>query len=265
MITSYSLNLESLTPEAKLDLTWLEDGAFQYGYGCFETLTIRNGRPHLLEWHLERLHHTATFLKINIPFSDDALRAHALDFCKGCESGTLKWVLTAGRRQPNFTFSNPQFWMMLTPSSRQPVSEVSVTLTRDPFPRSEWDRYKTLNYAKALWHRQTLKPDEDLIFMTQNGELLEATTSTLFLIKGNQLFTPNHPHILQGVMRRWILEKAPLHGFSVQACSLTEQEFENAEGAFLTSTLRLRWIKKKQASPLIASQIEAIFNQTEQR
>src|SRR6266403_5504984 len=53
------------------------DRSFLYGDGLFETMRVSGGQPFLWTEHLERLQRGAAFLKIQIPFSADVLRAHA--------------------------------------------------------------------------------------------------------------------------------------------------------------------------------------------
>ena len=50
-----------------LDVVSIDDRAFQYGDGLFETIAIRNGGPRLWDYHMERLAQGCERLQIRMP------------------------------------------------------------------------------------------------------------------------------------------------------------------------------------------------------
>ena len=77
----------------------VDDRAVQYGDGLFETVAVRDGRPRLWNYHVERLQSSAVRLGIEAP-DDTRLRSgvcSALDQAQADQSRCVaKIVLTAG-------------------------------------------------------------------------------------------------------------------------------------------------------------------------
>ena len=233
------------------NIDWLNDAGLHYGYGGFETLHIAKGRLLFVDQHLARFRAMASFLKILVPWSDHEILNQANEQLaqSDIQEGVMKWLLTAGERQDNFRFKDPKLVITVRSLPEQAMSKsVSLKIQKDPFSRSQWDAYKTLNYAKPIWHKQHLAPGEEFLLTTETGELLEATTSNVFLIKGNQLLTPDHPYVLRGVMRQHVLNHAmEKWGIMPLETTLTVDDYLDAEGCFLTNVVSgIRWDQTKQ-------------------
>ncbi|MGI9238843.1 MAG: aminotransferase class IV, partial [Woeseiaceae bacterium] len=84
---------------AIIDAVSPDDRAFQYGDGLFETVAIRNRRPRLWDYHLDRLERGCERLKLQAPdrgdlrrWLDIALGKHGTDITN-C---TAKIIVSAG-------------------------------------------------------------------------------------------------------------------------------------------------------------------------
>ncbi|HMO66026.1 MAG TPA: aminotransferase class IV, partial [Verrucomicrobiota bacterium] len=58
------------------------DRSFLYGDGLFETIRCHDGLPFAWAWHLDRLHAGAEFLRLRLPFGDEALLEAALELLR---------------------------------------------------------------------------------------------------------------------------------------------------------------------------------------
>jgi branched-subunit amino acid aminotransferase/4-amino-4-deoxychorismate lyase len=100
---------------------------------------------------------------------------------------------------------------------------------------------KTLAYAEgiaALAEARRRGADEAL-FRDMAGHVCEATASNVFARVGGALVTPPLTcGVLPGITRAAVIELAPALGLRVEERPLEPRELEEAEEAFLTSSLR---------------------------
>ncbi|MEO7664599.1 MAG: aminotransferase class IV, partial [Candidatus Limnocylindrales bacterium] len=79
---------------------------------------------------------------------------------------------------------------------------------------------------------------DDALFLTTDGHLSEATTANLFLVRGQELATPDLAcAILPGTTRRWILDWGARAGLDVAESWLTTRDLAEADEAFLCSSV----------------------------
>jgi branched-subunit amino acid aminotransferase/4-amino-4-deoxychorismate lyase len=90
----------------------------------------------------------------------------------------------------------------------------------------------------ALDHARKHGFDETLFFNT-SGELCEAATANVFLVKNGDLFTPPlESGCLPGITREVVIELAAMLGISCNLCAITPVELQAADECFLTSSTR---------------------------
>lgn len=227
------------------------DRTFEHGLGLFETMRTWNGRASLLPRHLQRLKNTAETL--NLPLDPASLPTHhdvqALVHASGI-TGDARLRLVASGGTPD---GQPcSVWLRCWPlEPGKPHMTVGFQWFAGQLlnPLGE---YKTLNY----WGRRRLIEfvqkldwvDEILLFdptlTTYANDVWEGTHTNLFAVRhdaqGPKLITPrNGPyHILQGLMRQVVLERARDAGFRVEVNRLTIDDVRNADEVFLTNAVR---------------------------
>ena len=157
------------------------DRGFLYGDGLFETIRVFNGKPFRWTHHLERLQRGAAYLKINAPFSVDALRGFADELVRKNKSpdSLLRLVVSrgagprgyspAGAEHPSVVMSvhpptnanpeSPPAWRLITSSLR--------VAANDPLTR-----FKTCNKLPQILARAEADAagvDEALLLNTERA------------------------------------------------------------------------------------------------
>lgn len=97
-----------------------------------------------------------------------------------------------------------------------------------PAARRYWDR------AHREAHRRGA---HQALLITPQGELIDGSTATVWLLHGHTLSTPPAPPAIAGVMRELILDRAPAHGLSVAERPLTLADYEAAEQVWLSNAV----------------------------
>ena len=223
------------------------DRGLQYGDGVFETMRIRDGRPRLLEYHLDRLYAGCGRLGIAGPqraaLQRELERAAALR-----DQGVLKLIVTRGvglrGYRPTGKERHTRILSLHSLPKESPAQSaipvrVRVCATRLGLnPRLAG--FKTLNrlesvMARAEWRDagiwEGLMQDEDENFVC-------GTMSNLFIKRGRSLMTPILDRCgVAGVMRRWILETAGQLGLRASERRLRWRDLQEAEEVFMSNAL----------------------------
>ena len=225
--------LPSDTPVLRVD-----DLGVLRGESCFETLRIRRGRPCLLQLHLRRLAHSAAALAIDLPGGWEALAQAAAE---GLDDGVLRLVCTKGA--PG---AGPIGFALVTEVPAATVRErehgvAAVTLTlgisADQRAAAPWllGGVKSTSYAVNM---ATLRHagGGDAIWVSSDGEVLEAPTSTVVaLVDGVLVTPPTAVGILPGTTLQAVRD-LDLHPCSVRRLPLAE--LAAASEVMLLSSIR---------------------------
>lgn len=265
----------SLVPGDQPVIT-LDNRAYRFGDGLFESIRVIKGTPCFIDAHWARLTTGAELLHIKVPAKLDraAFERSILELvsANGIESGRCRFTLYrdgAGNYRPEtdeggFTFElsalneptfrlNPQGLMVdIWPEMRKPINELS--------------RHKTLNcqyyIMAALWSRQ--KGLDDCLLQNERGNIIESSSGNLFIVSNGVLYTPSLADgCLGGVMRAQIINLALANGIKVYECSLNPQNLLAADEVFFTNAVRgLQWVAtyrtKRYAHRLVGQLVDLL-------
>lgn len=200
------------------------DEGYQFGLGLFETISVEQGRPLLLDWHLERLHASMEELGIRQEITEEKVLAAA----RPEERCALK-IMVSEKNLLFTTRPNPYTPEKINRGFRLAYSSVYRNET------SPLVRHKTMNYGDCILEKRrasSLGADE-LIFCNSREELCEGTTTNLFFVKEGRLYTPPVScGLLPGILRRFIMEYFP-----VTEQVLTKEDVMEMEECFVTNSL----------------------------
>jgi len=88
----------------------------------------------------------------------------------------------------------------------------------------------------------------DCLLLNESGNIADATTANLFIIKDGMITTPALSEgCVNGVMRRYLLErlKGEDRGFKTEESIITIDNLLHADEVFLTNAIKgIRWVKR---------------------
>ena len=230
--------------------------AFRYGDGFFETIRTSNGLPLFLDAHWQRLQRTAKFLHMEMPkgLTKDKFVKMIADVCAANAAPHSRLRIQFYRKGEGTykPHTNECDWIMqCSPLAASVYKGNDKRLTIGiyptcPVPLAPLGNHKTVNalpYVLASIYAHDKKWD-DALLLNSEGFITEATSSNLFLVKGNEVLTPDlSKGGLPGVMRARFIELAQKNGFEVKTVSITAKEMLWADECLLTNAISgVQWV-----------------------
>lgn len=233
---------------------WLEPTDFRiaptdrgllHGLGLFETILAVDGHPVFAERHLKRLALGCERLGWPLDFPDVVGTMAELAARNGFTSGRcrIRLTLTAGSGLMGELAPGEDRLMVMT-AARAAEPPATTTANLSPFIRNErsaFAGFKSQSYAEnpiALDHARRLG-FEETVFLNCAGNLCEAATSNLFLVKNGVLLTPSHASgCLRGITRGVVIELAARLGIPCEETELPATLIHEVDEIFLTSSIR---------------------------
>lgn len=235
---------EELVPrrEAKVDI---EDRGYQFGDGIYEVLRIYNGKTFLLEEHLMRLERSAREIRLRLPFSMEELkqRLEQLVEQSDCGDGIIYLQVTRGVASRNHPFPSPQVKPQLvayTKPYKRPLTELEQGVKGKLVEDIRWLRcdIKSINLLPNLLAKQeAVDHQAHEAILHRNGQVTEGSSSNVFMVKGDTLYThPANHLILDGITRRLVLKLCAQLNLSVSEQTFSVNQLWQADELFLTGT-----------------------------
>lgn len=236
----------------------IDNRAFRYGDGIFESMRMCTGIIPLWHFHYERLLYGMKVLRIDIPitYSADYLLREIIKLTG--TTGNFRIRLSLNRCDGG----------LYTPVSDLPVFLIEAKIAdTNLFPKHPngltvgwYDEAPILSktrlagiksanalpYILAAQYRKTYDLD-DCFILNEKGNVAEAVSSNIFIIKNEKLTTPHlRSGCVAGVMRRNIIQVAKGIGIKVkEQIALQPRHIFDADGIFLTNAVQgIRWVKK---------------------
>ncbi|MFD0893607.1 aminotransferase class IV [Luteolibacter ambystomatis] len=216
------------------------------GLGLFETILAIEGRPVFLERHLARHAEGCARLGWEAPQEPEIAEAiHTILAENQLTTGRARVRLfqTAGEGRLDALQRGPDAAVILTAAPNAPVpAAVSVTFSKWPRnERSALTGLKCASYAENLLALADARRQgyDEAYFLNTRGDVCEATTANLFVVKGGRITTPPlSSGCLPGITRGWLLETAAALGLSIAEERVTRNDLLEADEVFLTSATR---------------------------
>ena len=214
------------------------------GLGVFETMVAYDAQIFSWNRHFQRLEQSAGKLSLSVPERDvvrdaifQVLEANDLS------SGRARVRLSVSGGENPFTGgSEPGNVIVVAMPQLDPADFAKVVVS--PYRCNESGALagiKSSSYGPNLMayrHAHDLGADEAILLNTR-GELCEGATSNLFLVQGGQGLTPPlESGCLPGVTRAIVMELCQSLGIPVQERNLSEDDLDDADEIFLTSSSR---------------------------
>ncbi|KAI9133892.1 aminotransferase class IV [Acaryochloris sp. CCMEE 5410] len=229
------------------------DRGFLYGDSIYEVVRTFQGRHFGLQEHLDRLRQSAEYLYMEVPWSDPHIQAEVERTLQQApwQESYIRIVVSRGTEtkislQPSPGLQ-PSLLIVASEISPEPIlSEKGIHLVISERLRNDRQALspaaKTGNYLNnilALLEAQQ-QGAEDALMLNQQGEITEATTSNLWIVRGGVVQTPPADvGILKGITRHFLWRILQTHGIPCEEVILKPEDLWSAEEAFLSSSVRL--------------------------
>lgn len=250
------LNINGALHPANEPVLTLDNRAFHFGDGLFESMRVVNGKPCFVDAHWARMSTGAELLRIELPKGMDraAFERSIIELVQasGITSGRCRFTLFRGgggyyrpeqdlgsytielvpMDEPHHTLNQNGLMVDIWPEMRKPINELS--------------RHKTLNaqyyIMAALWSRQ--RGLDDCLLQNERGNIIESSAGNLFIVSNGVLYTPSlSDGCIGGVMRMQVINLAIANGIKVYECSLNPQNLLAADELFFTNAARgVQWV-----------------------
>lgn len=216
----------------------VQNRAFRYGDGCFETMRLMNGSIHLQHLHTERLLMSLKLLQIHATEKEVAgCFAKAVDLCE------LNKCTDAARiRVQVFRSGNAfQYAIEALPLTVNISPDYSLDLyvhckkSCDAFANIKSANF--LPYVMAALEAERKGVDDCLVLNTSD-HICDSARANLFIIKDNRVMTPAlHQGCINGVMRRFTIDSLKQQGIAVYQREVSEADLLRADAVFLTNAI----------------------------
>jgi branched-subunit amino acid aminotransferase/4-amino-4-deoxychorismate lyase len=253
---SVFVNIDGQVVPAEGPVLTLDNRAFHYGDGLFESLRVVNGRPCFPDAHWARLITGAALLRIELPAGLDrrSFEQQIVELASRCGAPSARCRFTLYRgggghyrptsklgryvieivslNEPVHTLNDQGLMVDIWPEMRKPINDLS--------------RHKTLNcqyyIMAALWSEQ--RGLDDCLLQNERGNIIESSNGNLFIVSNGVLYTPSLADgCVGGVMRAQVINLALTHGIKVYECSLNPQNLLAADELFFTNAVKgVQWV-----------------------
>jgi UPF0755 protein len=212
----------------------------QYGDGLFETLIFKNKKILFLDKHLKRLERGCAKLKITPVTNEIWLKDILLAISKiKLNSGIIKIMLYRGESLQGYGFDK----------KTKPIRIVNI------FPLKKQKSIKILEVCETKYgHNKTLAGIKhcnrleqviaksevlnDGLMFDEDNNVISTTTANIFIIKDNELVTPDLELCgINGTRREVILEIAKELNFVCREMKVTFNDVLNADEVFITNSV----------------------------
>ncbi len=228
------------------------DRGFLFGDAVFEVLRVYERLPFAIDEHLARLARSLDGLAIMPSFALADLRAEIHEAVRALDR-TDAYVRVMVSRGEGALHLDPR--RALGPSTRVVIAApllplppelyagVSIATVRAerPTDHTKAEGAKVAAYVSNLLALQVAQSRGayEAAFVGADGSISEGHSSNLFVVDRGVLVTPPlESGILGGITRRLVLDEARSDGVPIVERLIFARDFERADEAFLTSSLR---------------------------
>lgn len=228
------------------------DHGFLYGDGVFEGIRAYDGVIFRFQEHLDRLFSSAKSIKLQIPLSPEEMTRAVVDTLKrnNLNDAYIRLIVTRGvgdlgvdprkcRTPSVMVMTEPVDPTYGTVAKQRGITAIISSFRRDMVDATTHE-IKSLNYLNSVLAKleATDAGADDAVMLDRSGFVSEATTTNIFIVKKDELFTPpTSAGILPGVTRKRVIKLARELGYNMYEKGLTPYEVTMADEAFLTGTL----------------------------
>ena len=232
---------------AQQPVAYANDRGLLLADGLFETIRYRNNSLEFFELHYLRMKESADILSIPFKFTSEWLHQQCLNLLAANRllNKIVAVRITLSRRSTDRSISitsELQPSLLITTDPYIPKTK-NVRLCITDVIRNEFSmitRMKTLQFIEPILARKYARARgfDDGIMRNTKGAITEASTASIFFIKGEGIITPpTSDGMMPGVIRHVVLDLCERLGIEYHEQSIYPTELAATEGAFMTNSL----------------------------
>jgi len=224
------------------------DRGFLFGDGVYEVFPVYNGLILGLESHLKRLQEGLDAINIVNPYDqkgwisiinklisyhqDSNKQAIYLQISRGCDDDRKH---THGKLKPTVYMQSSPFKSL----TKGDLSKGSDAITRDDIRWSQCDTKATSLLANIMFAQEAKNHGVEEVILIRNGIVTECSSSNLFLVKNNCIYThPKGRYILPGITREMIIDCAKYCDIEVKEITFYKDFLMDADEVWISSSTR---------------------------
>jgi len=224
------------------------DRGFLFGDGVYEVFPVYNGLILGLESHLKRLQDGLDAINIVNPYDikkwtliinelisyhpQNIKQAVYLQVSRGCDDDRRH---THGKLKPTVYMQSSPF----ESRSRSDLLKGSAAIIRDDIRWSQCDTKATSLLANIMFAQEAKNHGVEEVILVRDGIVTECSSSNLFLVKNNCIYThPVGPYILSGITREIIIDCAKYCDFEVKEIAFNKEFLMDADEVWISSSTR---------------------------
>jgi branched-chain amino acid aminotransferase len=233
-----------------------DNRGLRYGDGLFETFKTTGETIHFMDWHFERLFTGLKLLQFEIPayFTPSYLAGLVNSLCakNGHYTARIRINIIRGNGglyDPENHFPNCiiQSWPLPDAGFALNQNGLVAGIYEDAKkPMDAFSNIKSNSYLPytmaALYAKKQLW--NDAFILNTADRICDTSIANVFIIKNEILYTcPLNEGCVAGIMRRYLLERLPVLGFTVRETEISVANLQSADEVFLTNAIKgIRWV-----------------------
>lgn len=222
------------------------DRGLSYGDGIFETILLVDGKLHFLQAHFQRMKHGCDVLDIRLP--EEKWWLNEITQLTGQQkNAVIKLIVTRGEGGRGYLTSPDQqptciISLYALPADLDRKHEgITCGIAQHPLViNPTLAGVKHLNRLDQVIARNEWKNKEidEVLMCDLEGNLVEGSSSNLFLVKNKTLITsPTKRCAVAGVVRQAVIEWAKKHSINTSRETVSASDLQNIEEVFVCNSI----------------------------
>jgi len=224
------------------------DRGFLFGDGVYEVFPVYNGLILGLESHLKRLQKGLDAINIVNPYDkkewisiinklisyhqENSKQAIYLQISRGCDDD----------RKHTHDKLKPTVYIQSSPFKSPTKNDLLIgsdAITRDDIRWSQCDTKAISLLANIMFAQEAKNHGVEEVILIRDGIVTECSSSNLFLVKNNCIYThPKGPYILPGITREIAIDCAKYCDIEVKEVTFNKDSLMDADEVWISSSTR---------------------------
>lgn len=222
----------------------IEERGHQFGDGVYEVIHCYNGKPFMLDEHIERLIRSCEAIKLPITQTFTDFQELILTGVEKAELviGKVYLQITRGIAPRNHPFPNVPVSITMTLNESEPtpveIREQGVSAITHEDERWAKCYIKSLNLLPNILAKQVAQEQGSFeAILVRDGSITEGTSSNVYIVKNGEIITtPLSNHILAGITRIAVKQAAEELNIPFVEKIYSPEELLQADEVFMSNT-----------------------------